>query len=107
MIRHAIRLAATCSIVALSQAPVAAFADEAATNAAAADSGESARIIVTATKRETDLQKTPIAIAVIGSWNAPIPPAAQVVSGGRASTRCASERAVAGAVLTEPRITFA
>lgn len=67
MIRHAIRLAATCSIVALSQAPVAAFADEAATNAAATDSGESAPIIVTATKRETDLQKTPIAIAVIGS----------------------------------------
>ncbi|MGH6744605.1 iron complex outermembrane receptor protein [Novosphingobium sp. PhB55] len=73
MIRHAIRLAATCSIVALSQAPVAAFADEAATiapaadSAAAADSDGSVPIIVTATKRETDLQKTPIAIAVIGS----------------------------------------
>ena len=69
MIRHAIRLAATCSIVALAQMPVAAFAADAAAapEAAAAESGEGAPIIVTATKRETDLQKTPIAIAVIGS----------------------------------------
>ncbi|WP_395395407.1 TonB-dependent receptor [Novosphingobium sp. BL-8A] len=67
MIRHAIRLAATCSIVALAQMPVAAFAADAAPEAAAADSGESAPIIVTATKRETDLQKTPIAIAVVSS----------------------------------------
>ncbi|TCM14965.1 iron complex outermembrane receptor protein [Novosphingobium sp. PhB165] len=66
MIRHAIRLAATCSVVALSQAPVAAYADDAAASPAAESSGNTT-IIVTATKRETDLQKTPIAISVIGA----------------------------------------
>ena len=39
------------------------------------------------------------AIAFIGSWNAPMPAAAQTVSAGSASARDARSRAVAGAVL--------
>lgn len=62
-------LALTLSALALSQPAKAAddvaAADAAATAADAGDGGGLGEIVVTATKRETDLQQTPIAISVI------------------------------------------
>ena len=71
---HRFRYAAAVSAIALAQAPFAAArADDQeaaalpAAAAAAAEAGDSGlgAIVVTATKRETDLQETPIAISVL------------------------------------------
>jgi iron complex outermembrane receptor protein len=50
-------------------APDTAPATDAAAAAAAPDSGQLGEIVVTATKRETNLQKTPIAISVLTATN--------------------------------------
>jgi iron complex outermembrane receptor protein len=85
MIRHAARLTIGCSILALSQLPAAALAQDTqdTTPAPAAASPQSAQassptsaamagdglseIVVTATRRETNLQKTPISISVLST----------------------------------------
>lgn len=67
----AFRLSASIAALACLQCAPAAFAAEAAAaDEAAAEGGTSdglTEIVVTATKRETNLQKTPIAISVLGS----------------------------------------
>ena len=73
----AYRLSSAASVLAVAMLATPAFANDTATadvtaasaDAAAAPAGETAGltdIVVTATKRETNLQKTPIAISVMG-----------------------------------------
>ena len=62
----AFRLSASFAALAFLQCAPAAFAAEAA-DGAEGDSGGLTEIVVTATKRETNLQKTPISISVLGS----------------------------------------
>jgi iron complex outermembrane receptor protein len=59
------RLLTAASSLPLAFAAVPAFAADDAAPAAAADAGGLTEIVVTATKRETNLQQTPIAISVI------------------------------------------
>ena len=74
----AYRLSSAASVLAVAMLATPAFANDTATadvtaasaDAAAAPAGETAGltdIVVTATKRETNLQKTPIAISVMGN----------------------------------------
>ena len=75
MTRAAFRLSASFAAIAFLQfAPAAYAANEAAAEGAASAVEDSAtddtkivEIVVTATKRETNLQKTPIAISVLGA----------------------------------------
>jgi len=69
MTRAAFRHATSLVAIAFMCSAGTAFADEAAADAATADSGNDSsgltEIVVTATKRETNLQSTPIAISVV------------------------------------------
>jgi iron complex outermembrane receptor protein len=72
MQRFAVRMAITCSAIALAHVPNFAMAQDAAGTPAAADTAAPAspgldEIIVTATRRETNLQKTPISISVLST----------------------------------------
>jgi iron complex outermembrane receptor protein len=75
MTRSTIRLSASFAALALAQCAGTAYAAEAAVSADAAEAASGAEgdnsglteIVVTATKRETNLQKTPISIAVMGN----------------------------------------
>jgi iron complex outermembrane recepter protein len=73
MTRYAFRLSASIAALAFMQSAPAAFAAEDAATAGEAAPGDATddsgltEIVVTATKRETNLQKTPISISVMGA----------------------------------------
>jgi Outer membrane receptor proteins, mostly Fe transport len=63
--RISMKITASVAALAIAQAAAPAFAADAEAAADASDSGLT-EIVVTATKRETNLQKTPISISVLG-----------------------------------------
>jgi iron complex outermembrane recepter protein len=67
-IRHVALSGAAVAVLSMSMAcSTAATAETAALNDGASDAGALAEVVVTAQKRETKLQKTPIAISVLGN----------------------------------------